>query len=240
MQAPPFSAEDFFGVFAAYNTAVWPVQVGLNILAVAAVALALRRDETAHRAIAFVLAFLWMWMAVMYHWIFFAEINPVAQVFAAAFAGQAAAFGWLALRTEPPRFRPRLDRFGIAGGALILYGLAIYPVVGLALGHAYPRQPTFGLPCPTTIFTLGILLWASPRVPWGVLAVPLAWSLLGASAVRYFGVIEDALLPVAGIVAGALILSKNRGIGDAGRDHEGRHTRTQRSIPGDGSRELRG
>jgi hypothetical protein len=33
---------------------------------------------------------------------------------------------------------------------------------------------------------------------------------VGASAVRYFGVIEDAMLPIAGILTGSLILWKNR------------------------------
>lgn len=210
MMALPFSAEDFFGVFVAYNEAVWPIQIALNVLAIAAVALAFRAGEAAHRAIPSVLGFLWLWTGVVYHWGFFAEINPLAQVFAAGFVLEGALLGWLALRPEPLRFRPRLDRYGVLGSALIVYALALYPVIGYAVGHAYPAQPTFGLPCPTTIFTVGMLLWASPRVPWEVLVIPAAWSLLGLSAVRSFGVLEDAMLPVAGILGGALILLKNR------------------------------
>jgi hypothetical protein len=73
----------------------------------------------------------------------------------------------------------------------------------------YPRQPTFGLPCPTAIFTIGVLLWARSRVHWSLLVVPAAWSVLGFSAVISFGVLEDAMLPVAGILGGALILWHN-------------------------------
>jgi hypothetical protein len=149
-------------------------------------------------------------MAVVYHWTFFADVNPAAPAFGAAFALQAVLFGWLALGSSPLRFRPRLDRYGVVGGTLIAYSLVVYPVLSHAIGHAYPEQPTFGLPCPTTIFTLGLLLWAAARVPWGLLVVPLAWSLVGASAVRYFGVIEDVMLPVAGIVAAVLLVPARR------------------------------
>lgn len=207
---PPFSAEDFFGVFIAYNEAVWPIQIVLNVLAIAVVALAFRPRESAHRVILFVLGLLWLWTAVAYHWTFFADINPAARAFAAAFALQAALFGWMGVRPEPLRFRPRPDAYGLVGGALMLYGVALYPLIGIAFGHTYPAQPTFGLPCPTTIFTMGLLLWASPRVPWGVLVIPAAWSILGVSAVRYFGVLEDAMLPIAGLLGSALILLKNR------------------------------
>jgi hypothetical protein len=209
--APPFSAAEFFGVFVAYNQAVWPAQIALNLLALGVVALAFLARERAHRAIALVLGSLWLWTAVAYHWMYFAEINPAARAFAAAFALEGALLGWLALRPAPLRFRPRADRYGLVGGALMIYALALYPVIAVAMGHAYPAQPTFGLPCPTTIFTIGMLLWASPRVPWGVLVIPAAWSLLGLSAVGYFGVIEDAMLPVAGVLGSALILLKNRG-----------------------------
>lgn len=217
MLAPPFSAEDFFGVFVAYNQAVWPAQIALNLLGLAAVALVFRTGEIAHRAVAFVLGFLWLWTAVAYHWAFFAEINPIARVFAVAFALEGVLLAWLALRPEPLRFRPRLNRYGLAGGALVAYALVVYPLIGVAVGHAYPAQPTFGLPCPTTIFTMGVLLWAAPRVPWVVLVIPFVWSLVGLSAVRSFGVIEDAMLPIAGVLGSALVLLRNRRPGQAGR-----------------------
>lgn len=47
------------------------------------------------------------------------------------------------------------------------------PSLGVAIGHTYPAQPTFGLPCPTTIFTFGLLLWVRPPVPWSLLVIPV-------------------------------------------------------------------
>jgi hypothetical protein len=80
----------------------------------------------------------------------------------------------------------------------------------MALDHVYPAQPTFGLPCPTTIFTVGMFVWLKPKAPWWLLIVPLLWSGIGMTAVVYFGVLEDAMLPIATISAAVLILIKNR------------------------------
>jgi hypothetical protein len=157
-----------------------------------------------------VLAALWAWMGVAYHWTFFAEINPAARIFGALFLVEAALLLWVGFRTHDLDFEPRRDLFGVAGGLLIAYALVVYPLVGLALGHRYPAQPTFGLPCPTTIFTVGMLVWLKPKVPWGPLIVPLIWSGIGMTAVFHFGVLQDTMLPVATISAAVLIRMKNR------------------------------
>ena len=60
------------------------------------------------------------------------------------------------------------------------------------------RIPTFGLPCPTTIFTAGVLMLATPRAP-GLSIVPVIWSAIGGSAAFLLGVPADIGLPIAGI-----------------------------------------
>lgn len=207
--APPFSTEQFFQVFIAYNTAVWPVQFLFLGLAGTAVWLAFRSERWAGRIIASILALLWAWMAIAYHWAFFSQINPMARVFAGAFLLEAALLLWAGFG-RGLSFRPDRDLYGIVGGSFITYALVLYPTIGLALGHRYPAQPTFGLPCPTTIFTMGLLLWARPKVPWPLLVVPVLWSIVGMTAVRYFGVYEDAFLPIAAIGGASLIMLRNR------------------------------
>lgn len=68
------------------------------------------------------------------------------------------------------------------------------------MGHRYPATPSFGLPCPITIFTFGVLLMASAKLPKGLLAGPLVWALVGSSAAFALGVWQDlALVLVAGL-----------------------------------------
>jgi hypothetical protein len=68
--------------------------------------------------------------------------------------------------------------------------------------------PTFGVPCPTTIFTLGVLMWCLRPVPWSVLVVPVAWSVIATVAAVAFGVVEDFALPVAAALALGMLLRR--------------------------------
>lgn len=80
---------------------------------------------------------------------------------------------------------------------LLIYAMVLYPAIGWALGHRYPAAPTFGLPCPTTIATLGLLLWTAERPPVVAVVIPWLWCLIGTIAAIQLGVAEDLGLPVA-------------------------------------------
>ena len=67
----------------------------------------------------------------------------------------------------------------------------------------YPRVPTFGVPCPTTILTLGFLLAVRPALPFITAAVPIVWAAIGGLAAILFGVWADLMMPIA---AGALLV----------------------------------
>ena len=206
----PFTREQFFQVFADYNAAIWPLQWGFVLLALAAVILALGSTPNRSRAIGGILSLLWIWMGAVYHLAFFASVNPAARVFGALFILAGASFAWAAARRGRLVFEPHRDAAGIAGGILIAYALVGYPLAGLVAGHQYPAAPTFGAPCPTTIFTLGLLLWARGHVPWALVVIPLAWTLVGTSAAVALGVAEDFGLAVAGIAVVAFALARKR------------------------------
>lgn len=213
----PFDVTDFFAVFARYNVAVWPAQTILAGLALGAVGLTLRSRPWSDRAVAGILGLFWVWMGVVYHWTFFRAINPAATVFAGLFVLEGIALLALGAVQRKLRFRAGLTVRGLPGALLLVFALAVYPLLGHAAGHRYPATPTFGLPCPTTIFTLGVLLWAEPPVPRLLLLIPLAWSAIGASAALQLGVWEDLGLVVAGLVTGLLTLVPALGGGGRAR-----------------------
>jgi hypothetical protein len=205
----PFTIDEFLGVFRAYNEAVWPGQLILMGLALVAVFVAVR-SRGATRLPVFILAVLWFWMGTVYHLLYFRSINPAAVAFGALFIIQAAVFVWLAFRTPATPFAARWDATSLIGGLMIGFALVIYPALGWLAGHRYPEAPTFGLPCPTTVFTFGLLLWAGPTLPGPVFIIPIGWSLVATSAALRLGMTEDVSLPVAAIIASAIMLRRRR------------------------------
>lgn len=196
----PFTRDQFLGLLAAYNAAVAPLQLVLLAAGIAVVVLALRPTTWSHRVVAAVLAGLWLWMAVEYHWRFFRSINPAATVFAAAFLIEAALLAEHGVRRPRLRFRATAAP-GAWALALLIYALAVYPALGWALGHRYPSAATFGLPCPTTIATLGLLVATETRPPLLLMVIPWAWTVVGTAAALTLGMREDFGLVVALVVS---------------------------------------
>jgi hypothetical protein len=192
----PFSHDQFLEVFAAYNRALWPFAALLWMLTAGSF-LTLLRGVSIGRIPTALLAVHWAWTAVAYHWAYFAAINPMAVLFGAAFLLQALLLGLRVWRRPLTYSWQRTPRH-MTGGLLILYSLA-YPLLAVTLVGRYPHAPTFGVPCPTTLLTIGFLLTATP-VRLSVLAIPVAWTLIGGSAAILFGVVPDWALPVAGFV----------------------------------------
>jgi intracellular septation protein A len=197
----PFGPEQFFAAFERYNLAVWPMQVVLLSLAIVVWLWVVRRRGNDGRWISLTLALLWAWMAMAYHFAFFAAINPAAWLFGAVFLLCAGTLAWVGGVRQRLEFAPRSDARGWLGMALVVFALLVYPALGWLLGHRYPRAPTFGLPCPTTIYTIGVLMFVRGPVPRSVLAVPLAWAVVGSTAAFNLGVYQDLGLLVAGAVA---------------------------------------
>jgi hypothetical protein len=198
----PFTIEQFYGVFVNYNESVWPMQVLLYAVGLAIPMLLLRPGPTSNRIISSALAFLWLWTAVTYYFAFFTRITGSAWIIGAVLFVGGVWLGWIGGVKGRIHFSARSDARGILGGVLVFYALVAYPLVGLVVGHRYPAMPTFGLPCPVTIFTVGMLMLTVPPVPRTVFVVPAVWGLFGGTTATFLlGVYQDAGLLVAGIIS---------------------------------------
>jgi len=207
----PFTVEQFLAVFARYNEAIWPAQVGAYALGLLVLWLALRGGSRTDRAVPWLLAGAWAFVGVAYQLIFFAQVNPAARGFGAAFLLQAGLLGWAGHGRRVAFGWSRTTRAAM-GLVLVAYAMLIYPLLGAASGHAYPASPVFGVtPCPTTIFTFGVLLLTQGIVPRWLLLMPVLWALVGTSAALQLGMREDLGLPVAALVAVALLEGQRLG-----------------------------
>lgn len=203
----PFGAQEFFEVFGRYNEAVWPAQLILLGIAVWVVISLLRHEHP--RLILVLLMALWLWAGLVYHITFFASVNPAAVVFGVLFVAQALIFVSFARASLVP-----VDRASpaarLAGRALVAYAVLGYPLLAHVVGHHYPETPTFGAPCPVTIFTLGVLLWFEWKLPRWTLAIPLVWAVIGTLAAVQLSVPQDYGLAAAGLLTLFVLLARRR------------------------------
>ena len=206
----PFTVDQFMDVFKSYNLSIWPFQIFLNIIALFAIIFTIKTYRYSNRINAGILCFLWLWTGIVYHLIFFTSINNAAFIFGAIFIIQALIFIYAGIIKKALSFNSHLNIYGITGAVFIIYALLIYPVLGHLLGHIYPKSPTFGLPCPMTIFTFGLLLWTDSKIPKYVLIIPFLWSVVGFSAAVNLRIYEDFGLLLAGLLGTILIILKDR------------------------------
>jgi hypothetical protein len=206
--SPPFTIEEFLQVFQNYNLAIWPAQVFAYALGLVTLVAAFSRRDDAPRIAFAALAVLWAFVGIGYHLVFFARINPLAPVFAGFFVVQASLSVASAIRPGDLGLRTGWNLRSVAGLSCFVYAVVIYPILGIRAGHGGMAGPMFGVaPCPTTIFTIGLLAFAVPPTPRSPLVVPLLWCVVGTQAAFLFGVWPDLGLIAAAVVGVGLIFT---------------------------------
>lgn len=205
----PSALDRFLRVMEAYNGAIWPLQLVAYGLAIAAVILAFRGTRRSSGFLLAIVALFWLWVGIVFNWLYFSALSRMAAVFAALFVIQGIIFVVAAFGKGGLSFRVRGDAYGIVGGVLVLYAMLGYPAIEYLLGRGFPQSLPFGLvPCPTTVFTLGVLLWSDGRVPKYLLVIPFLYSLGGVGPVS-MGIVEDTGLIAAGVVSTVMILHRD-------------------------------
>jgi len=208
----PFTIDQFLQVFKNYNQSIFPLQIFFYLLAFTIVFLSVKRIIATDVIINSILAFFWLWMGLVYNILFFTTINQAAYLFGGIFILQGILLLYYGVIKKKLSYQFQSDRFGLIGSLLIVYALIIYPLLGYFAGHSFPSSPTFGVPCPTTIFTFGIFLWSSKKMPWMILIIPFFWSIVGFTAAFKLGIWEDSGLFLAGVLStGILLLRKYTG-----------------------------
>lgn len=202
----PFSVDQFFDVFGAYNRALWPAALALWAYALTGAAALARRGPRGGRWIAVMLAVQWAWAGIAYHAMFFSPINPAAWLFGGLFVAESTLLVWFGVVRDRLRFSSFGSPRHLFAWVLIAYAL-LYPLVALGDGHAFPRTPTYGVPCPTALLTIGFLFASDPPLPHLITIIPIVWAFVGGSAAVLLGVRVDLMLWVAGVALAGLAIN---------------------------------
>jgi hypothetical protein len=206
----PFTPDQFLDVFGLYNTTVWPAQIFILLLAIVSIFFSAYRIKSSSKIISVALSIISLWIGIVYHSIFFATINKAAYAFAVLFVMQGLMFFYFGVIKNSLNFIYKSKTQTVVVIILFLYALIFYPLLGVAFGHSYPRFPTFGLPCPSTIFTFGLILLIENKIKRWLIVIPVIWSLIGFMAAIKLGILQDVgLLASAIIVVTYTYLEKN-------------------------------
>lgn len=197
------TGEQLLEVFTAYNPQIWPMQFVAYLLGMAAVYLAVRKTAFSWRGIPAILAFFWLWVALLFWLPSVLQGFTPGIFFTAIFLVQGLLF---VIQTIKPRLhfgsKPGLTTW--VGWGIVLYALVGYPLVGALAGHTYPRMSPFGLtPCPVVTFTFGLLLLVESKVPKALLILPFLYALTGFVWIS-IGMWEDIGMVISGILGTVL------------------------------------
>lgn len=199
--------DSFLDLLQSYNTAIWPLQIATNILGLIAVILVFVSFTGRRLVILSIVSLLWLWTGSVFCLGYWTAISKPAYLFGVLFIVQGMLFLPMLSQSKVSfRFVPSF--YSLLGIVLIAYALVGYPLVGMSLGHIFPRSLPFGVvPCPTTIFTIGLLLLTDKPFPRYLAAIPLIWSFCGVVPVMN-GILEDIGLIFAGVCGIAFIVHR--------------------------------
>jgi hypothetical protein len=197
----PFTTEQFINVFREYNLFAYPLQIILLIFGTACTFFIHLKKQNTFRIISIFIVFLWLWTGYIYFIKFFSVINNAAIAFGVLFIIQGILFfiGLTINNKSDFKFENKLQIY--SGYFFVIFGLIIYPLIGLLSGKSLYATISLGLPCPTLIYTFGILILAGKNLPKYLLIIPVLWAFIGFFAAIKFGVYQDVALPVSALTA---------------------------------------
>jgi hypothetical protein len=201
------STEIFWTRLGAYNEATLPIQAVMIIIAAFLTYRVFAKPgaKTDVWMKAF-LSFAFAWNGVVF-FLFFAR-NPISTFTGVPLFIVVAVLFAMDIFTKKTQFRLPDAKWRKVLTVLWILLVFLYPLIGWTLGHAYPKTCTPMMPCPLTVFALGLVA-AAPKVDKKVFAFLLPWALL--SLPKCLGALdcyEDCILFAAGVY-GLIVLIKD-------------------------------
>jgi uncharacterized membrane protein YwzB len=201
------TTETFWNQMGAYNEATFQAQMAMIVLTIALTYLVFAKpsNRTNNFMKAF-LSFIFAWNGIVFFLIY---KNPISTFLGAPLFIIVAILFAVDIFMKKIEFRfPDLKRQRFITTLWVLL-VFLYPLIGFALGHYYPRTILPVAPCSLIVFAIALVAAAIPKVDKKVYVSLLPWALMALP--KCFGVLdcyEDCILFVAGVY-GPILLVKN-------------------------------
>ena len=204
------AAEKWWGILEAYNLAIFPMQiVMITLSAILTVVLFVRPESKSNIIMKVYLAVSFAWIGVVF-FLILGEGLPARYLQAFLFIIIAVLFAVDLFRGKIEFKRPEIGWKTFLAGCLLLITF-LYPVVGMLVGHYYPKMIVAGtFPCPTTALALVLFVVAIPKVDRMLYILLLIWAVPFPIFIQIpkFGVYEDSIMLGIGIYS-LIMLIKN-------------------------------
>ncbi len=204
-----FSLKEFLLVLESYNLDIWPLQIIAYVLILLVLFISLKPTKYSVKIVLVVLSFFWLFTGIVFCFIYWAPSHIFGYIFGFCCTVQGLLILYSVIKSDITISSP--DKlYRLIGLLFVLYAVIGYQVLGYYLDHNYPKFFAVGLvPCPTTIFTLGIFLIINKSIPIKYFIIPLMISLGGFLA-AYNGIYEDIGLVIVGILVTILIVKREK------------------------------
>jgi len=197
-------------MLARFNTGWWPMHLVMYALAFASIYFAIRKTRWSAKVVTGILVFFWIWVGTVFNLLCFSRLYPMAYIFVVLYYLEGIILTWVGFVGKKLSYSVKADLFGVTGAIMIIYALIGYPLIGYVTGRGPDHLLYTGMmPCPTAIFTLGLLLWAEKPIPKIVFVIPVVYALTGFVPV-ILGIVEDIGLIAGGILTAILLLYRDR------------------------------
>ena len=215
----PYTAEVLFALFDEYNQTIRTLQGVALFLTAGVLMLALRSRENRSRIIVAILAAGWFWTGVVFHLVYFTELNFAAPAYGIVFILQGFLLFWTGVYRNRISIRFQRKPASYAGAAIFILSALILPVIDWHHGLSW-TEARFALLAPgaTAGLTLGLLMMVDRRPPLWVGAIPVLWTTVAGAHAAVLGVYQDIALTAAGLVALCWLVARARVLLERGDD----------------------
>lgn len=214
------TTEAFWRQIEAYNEATWPVQVVMVIVAATLTYFVFAKSSASiNNLLKGFLSFAFAWNGIVF-FVIFAK-SPMSTFFSAPLFVIVAILFTVDLFAKKTQFGlPKAKWSKYLTIFWVLLAL-LYPLIGWALGHAYPQTCTPVMPCPITVFALALLAAAIPKVDKKVYILALPWALMALpKCLGTLDCYEDCVLFGAGVYALVMLVKSWKAIGENQREED--------------------
>lgn len=202
---------EFYDLVGSYNEMYLIVTILTFVLAIVSLLMVFRKNEHSNRIVSFTLTFLWLWIGVVFGIIVFGSFPTVLAgiemtgswyLFGGIFTVHGIILLYFGVIKDTVSYSWKPDTRHYLGLLFILFGVVIYPFVGVLAGRVFPGYPIFGImPCPVTLFTIGLLLWSDVKPTFPVVIIPIFWAFMGIVPLLFYEVYADIVTILAGTIA---------------------------------------